>query len=72
MEHPYGWDRESGKPFPPSEILNPPVKRQGLWVGVCVYCGGSLGRPYQEDLYHEECDEKAETGYFDALLEATK
>lgn len=57
MNHPYNWKR--GDPFPPSEIFDPPHEVEGLWVGICVYCGGSLGGPYQEDLFHDECDEKA-------------
>lgn len=57
------------KPFPPREILDPPAPREGLWAGYCVYCGGSLGGPFQEDLYHMPCIEKAETGYFDTLVE---
>jgi len=42
-------------PFPPCKIENPPVKRDGLMAGYCVFCGGSLGKPYQEDLFHDEC-----------------
>jgi len=57
-KHLHGW--EKGKPFPPSQILNPKVKVKGLWVGSCVFCGGSLGGPYQEDLFHLECLKEAE------------
>lgn len=52
-EHPYGW--EEGKPFPPKEILQPKQPRKGLWVGICIFCGGSLGGPYEEDLFHQPC-----------------
>jgi hypothetical protein len=65
--HPYNWTY--GEPFPAEEVLDPPIERNGLWVGICVYCGGSLGGPYQEDLYHDSCDKQAEAGYFDRLKE---
>jgi hypothetical protein len=48
-----GWN--DGDPFPPCKIENPPLKVDGLWLGTCVFCGGSLGGPYQEDLFHKEC-----------------
>ena len=56
--HPYDW--EKGTPFPPKEVFDPPREVSGLWVGICVFCGGSLGGPYQEDLFHLECYRKAE------------
>ena len=41
--------------FPVCEIKNPPEPKKGLFAGYCVFCGGSLGAPYQEDLFHAEC-----------------
>ena len=41
--------------FPPRHINNPPHPIDRLLCGVCVFCGGSLGKPYQEDLFHGEC-----------------
>ena len=55
MNHPYNW--ELGQPFPPKEIFDPPREVTGMWVGICVFCSGSLGGPYQEDLFHKECYE---------------
>jgi hypothetical protein len=48
------------KPFPPRKINKPPIELAGLWIGICVFCGGSLGFPAQEDLFHEECLAEAE------------
>jgi len=47
--------------WPPSVVLNPREPLKGLSAGFCVFCGGSLGAPYQEDLYHEECLKEEES-----------
>jgi hypothetical protein len=52
-KHPLGW--EDGDKFPKRSINNPPEPVEGMWVGVCIFCGGSLGGPYEEDLFHREC-----------------
>lgn len=57
-KHPLKWD---GGTFPASFINNPPKDVDGLWVGVCVFCGGSLGAPYEQDLYHMECINASES-----------
>ena len=49
------------KPFPPRHINDPWAPRDGLFAGYCVFCGGSLGGPYSEDLFHTECDAKEES-----------
>jgi hypothetical protein len=46
--------------FPPREILDPPKPLDRWVVGYCVFCGGSLGKPYQENLFHIECLTEAE------------
>jgi hypothetical protein len=56
IQHPLDWVK--GQPFPPKQINNPKKEVKGLWIGVCIICGGSLGGPYQEDLFHLECEEE--------------